>query len=201
MTRTPNSDRNQSTAPERMPPLDPEKMTKEQRAAADALIAGPRGGVFGPFIPLLRSPELMDRMQKVGEYLRFQSTLPPKLNEFVMLITARHWTQQFEWRVHAKLAEKAGLKAEIIAALADGRRPEAMATDEATVYDFCEELLRTRGVCDATYNRAADLLGETGVIDMIGVLGYFSTVSMIMNVARTRPPEDDTVPVLRGFPV
>lgn len=200
MSRSFDSDRCETIAPERMPPLAPENMTPEQRAAADALIAGPRGAVFGPFIPLLRSPELMDRLQQVGEYLRFRSALPTKLNEFVMLVVARRWTQQFEWRVHAKLAEKAGLKPEIIAALADGRRPEGMATDEAAVYDFCEELLRTCGVCDATYDKAVALLGETGVIDMIGVLGYFTTVSMVMNVARTPPLADEDAPLLRAFP-
>src|SRR5204863_3264663 len=95
---------------ERMPPIAPGAMSETQRKAAEALAAGPRGGVKGPFIPLLRSPELMDRLQKVGEYLRFQSSLEPRIGEFLMLVVSRHWTQQFEWAVHLPLALKAGIK-------------------------------------------------------------------------------------------
>jgi len=184
---------NKELAQDRMPPLPPEKMTDAQRKAAAELAAGPRGGVRGPFIPLMRSPELMDRLQRVGEYLRYHSTLPQKLNEFVMLITSREWTQQFEWAVHVPLVIKAGLKPEIVKALADGRRPSGMADDEEIVYDFCRELFLTHGVSDTTYQRAVGKFGEQGVIDMLGVLGYFTTLSMVMNVAHTPPPADSTV--------
>jgi 4-carboxymuconolactone decarboxylase len=177
-----------------------EDMNAEQKAAAQELISGPRGAVFGPFIPLMRSPELMIRLQKVGEYLRYQSALEARLNEFVMLIVSRHWTQQFEWCMHYPLAIKAGIKPEILDALADGRRPNGMAEDEETAYDLCDELFRTHGVSDATYERAIKKFGERGVVDMIGLAGYFTTVSMIMNVARTPPQASTATTPLAPFP-
>ncbi|MGH8675308.1 MAG: carboxymuconolactone decarboxylase family protein [Burkholderiales bacterium] len=186
---------------DRLPPLAAEAMDEGQKKAAAELIAGPRGGVRGPFIPLLRSPELMSSLQKVGEVLRFRSSLAAKLNEFVMLVVAREWTQQFEWQVHYPLAVEAGLKPEIAAALADGRRPRGMAEDEEIAWDFCDELARTRGVSNATYARAVGLFGERGVIDLVGLVGYFTTVSMIMNVAHTPPPQGGKAEPLRPFPL
>lgn len=185
---------------DRMPPLDPATMTPAQREAAQALAAGPRGGVKGPFIPLLRSPQLMDRLQKVGECLRFQSSLQARISELVVLVVSRQWTQQFEWFVHVPLALDAGVKPETIASLAEGRRPDTMTADEEIVYDFCTELLRTKGVSELTYRRAVEHFGEQGVIDMLGLLGYFTTVSMVMNVAHTPPPKDDRVSPLRSLP-
>jgi 4-carboxymuconolactone decarboxylase len=170
---------------DRMPPLAAEAMTEAQRRAAAELAAGPRGGVRGPFIALLRSPELMQRLQKVGEYLRYQSALEPRLAEFAMLIVARRLTQQFEWRVHYPLALEAGLAKETADALAQGARPRGMAEDEALVFDFCAEVLSTFGVGDATYRRAVVRLQEQGVIDLVVLLGYFITVSLVMNVAHT----------------
>jgi len=117
-------------------------MDDAQRKAADALIAGPRKGVFGPFIPLMRSPELLDRLQRVGEYLRFGSSVPLKLNEFAMCITARHWANQFEWTVHYPLAMKAGMAKATLDAIAEGRRPDTMAADEMLVHDFLVELFK-----------------------------------------------------------
>jgi 4-carboxymuconolactone decarboxylase len=183
-----------------MPPLAPEQMTEAQRAVAAELASGPRGGVRGPFIPLLRSPELMNRLQKVGEYLRYQSALERRLSEFVILITSRQWTQQFEWSVHVPLARAAGLEAGIAEALADGRRPSGMAADEEIAYDFCDELFRTYGVSETTYQRAIAQFREQGVIDLLGIVGYFTTVSMVMNVAHTRAPEDGRVAPLAAFP-
>ena len=180
---------------ERMPPLDAARMTEAQRAAAAELAAGPRGGVKGPFIALLRSPELMSALQKVGEYLRFRSSLEPRISEFLMLIVSRQWTQQFEWAVHVPLALDAGVKRETIETLAEGRRPTGMATDEATAYDFCTELTAARGVSDATYRQAVDQFGERGVIDMLGVVGYFTTVSMVLNVAHTPAGNAAAIPL------
>lgn len=185
---------------DRMPPLDPAKMNEAQKKAALELTAGPRGGVKGPFIPLLRSPELMDRLQKVGEYLRFKSSLEPRINEFLMCVVSREWTQQFEWFVHVPLALKAGIKQETLKSLSEGRRPVGMAEDEEIAYDFWDELARTKGVSDATYKRAVNTFGEAGIIDMLGLLGYFTTVSMVMNVAHTPPPKDDSVAALQPFP-
>jgi 4-carboxymuconolactone decarboxylase len=178
---------------DRMPPLAAERMTPAQKKAAAELAAGPRGGVRGPFIPLLRSPDLMDRLQKVGEYLRYQGSLQTRLSEFVMLIVAREWSQQFEWCVHYPLALKAGLDRGVADAIAEGHRPHGMADDEQTAYDFCDELFRTHGVSDATYRSAIDKFGEQGVIDLLGLIGYFTTVSMVMNVAHTPPPDDPSV--------
>jgi 4-carboxymuconolactone decarboxylase len=186
---------------DRMPPLAAEAMSEEQKQAAAELAAGPRGGVRGPFIPLLRSPELLGRLQKVGEVLRYRSSLAPRLNELVMLIVAREWTQQFEWQIHLPLAVQAGLKPEIAAAVAEGRRPRGMAEDEELAWDFCNELMRTRGVSDATYAEAVALLGERGLIDLIGLVGYFTTVSMVMNVAHTPPPQGTGDRLLQAFPL
>jgi 4-carboxymuconolactone decarboxylase len=187
--------------PDRMPPLEAAAMNEAQRNAAQALTAGPRGGVKGPFIALLRSPELMDRLQQVGEYLRFRSSLEPRLSEFLMLIVSRRWTQQFEWAVHVPLALKAGVKPQTIDSLATGSRPVAMAADEALAYDFCDELLRNKGVSDATYRGAVERFGEAGVIDMLGVVGYFTTVSMVLNVAHTPPLPGGNVAPLRALPL
>jgi 4-carboxymuconolactone decarboxylase len=186
---------------DRMPPLSAAAMTPAQRAAAEALAAGPRGGVKGPFIPLLRSPELMDRLQKVGEYLRFKSSLEPRVSELLVLVVSRRWTQQFEWAVHVPLALKAGVARETIEALAAGRRPARMAPDEALAYDFCDELWRNKGVCDATYRAAVERFGEPGVVDLLGLVGYFTTVSMLMNVARTPRPADESVSRLSALPL
>jgi 4-carboxymuconolactone decarboxylase len=179
-----------------MPPLEPAAMDEAQRKAAAALAAGPRGGVKGPFIALLRSPELMDRLQQVGEYLRFRSALEPRISEFLMLIVSRQWTQQFGWAVHVPLALKAGVKPQTIESLAAGARPDDMAADEALAYDFCAELLPHKGVGDPTYRAAVDRFGERGVVDLLGVVGYFITVSMVLNVAHTPAPKESAVPPL-----
>ncbi|RZI40960.1 carboxymuconolactone decarboxylase family protein [Herbaspirillum sp. HC18] len=186
--------------PERMPALPLEAMDDAQLAAAQELIAGPRGAVLGPFIPLLRSPELMNRLQKVGEYIRFQSALDTRINEWLMLIVSRQWTQQFEWCTHYPLAVKAGMRTEVLDALAQGRRPHGMAEDEEIAYDVCDELARTHGLSDDTYCRAVDVFGERGLIDMLGLIGYFTTVSMVMNVARTPPQKGATATPLAAFP-
>ena len=186
---------------DRMPPLPADKMTDAQRKAAAEMIAGPRKGVKGPFIPLLRSPELMDRLQKVGEYLRFQSSLPQRISELIMLVVSRKWTQHFEWFVHVPLGRKAGISEDTISALAEGRRPPGMSEDEALAHDFCVELLRNKGVSETTYRSAVMKFGENGVIDMIGVAGYFTTMSMVMNVAHSPPSDDQSVGALSPYPL
>lgn len=184
---------------DRMPPLDRNGLDDAQRKAAADLAAGPRKGVFGPFIPLLRSPELMDRMQRVGEYLRFGSSVPAKLNELAMCLTARHTTNQFEWAVHHAGAEKAGVARATLLAIAEGRHPEGLPEDEALVHAFVAELLARHGVSDATYARALDRFGERGVIDLTALVGYFLAVCLVMNVAHTPAPESD-VAALEAFP-
>jgi 4-carboxymuconolactone decarboxylase len=176
---------------ERMPPLDPARMNDAQKKAAAELTAGPRKGVFGPFIPLLRSPELMDRLGRVGEHLRFNNSIATHLNELAILITARHVTNQFEWVLHHPLAVKGGVAPDTLAAIAKGKRPTAMARDEAIVHDFATELLRTHFVSDATYARALERFGEQGVVDLTGTIGYFVAVCYMMNVAGTPPPRSE----------
>ena len=181
---------------DRMPPIPDDQMTAAQRAAADALRAGPRKGVKGPFIPLMRSPALMDRLQRVGEYLRFDSALPRRLSEFSTLVVSRHWTQQFEWFVHVPLAQQAGTSAETVAALREGRRPAGMSDDEALVHDLIVELQANRGISDATYAAAVARLGEQGVIDLVATAGYFTLISMVLNVARTpNEPNPEVAPL------
>ena len=173
----------------RFPPLSPDEMTPAQRSVAEAIQSGPRGGLRGPFQAWLRSPEVADRLQKLGEYLRFSSSAPRRLNELAILITARAWDAQFEWYAHHRLALEAGLDPAVAAAIAEGRRPDAMLADEAVVYDFCTELRATRRVSDATLAAAMALLGEAGVIDLIAVSGYYDIVSMTLNVAEVRLPD------------
>ncbi len=182
----------------RFPPLDPDAMNPEQRRVAEAIASGPRGGLRGPFQAWLRSPELADRLQKVGEYLRFSSSVPRRLNELAILITARAWDAQFEWWAHRRLALEAGLDPAVADDIAAGRRPSAMRDDEAVVYDFCTELRTTRRVSDGALALALDLLGEAGVIELIGVSGYYDVVSMTLNVAEVPLPDDvEPLPPLR----
>ena len=185
---------------DRMPPLARESMDDLQRAAADALIAGPRKGVKGPFIPLLRSPRLLAPLQKAGEYLRFDSALSRRVSEFATLVVARQWTQQFEWFTHVPLARQEGTSAEAIEALRIGRRPSTMSVEEAFVYDFTMELTAHRGVSDATYGECVERFGERGAIDLVGLIGYFALVSMVLNVAHTPPVEVEGVAALPALP-
>jgi 4-carboxymuconolactone decarboxylase len=152
-------------------------------------VAGPRGGVIGPFIPALRSPELMRRLQRLGEYLRYANVLGPRLTELAILLTARAWTQQLEWGYHAASAAEQGIPRRVIAAIARGKQPARMARKDAVVYEFFMALERKKSVGDAIYARAVAAFGEAGVIDLIGVIGYYTTLAMILNVARTPPPK------------
>jgi 4-carboxymuconolactone decarboxylase len=174
---------------DRMPPIPAEQMTAEQRRAAAEIASSRRGGLIGPFIPALRSPELMRRLQSLGDYLRFDNAMGRKLTEMTILLTARAWRQDFEWHVHAPLARQSGLDPAIIDAIAAGRRPDCMAEDEAIVHDLFDELRQTHALGDATYARAVQAFGEPGVIDLVSAIGYYSTLAMIMNVARTPAPE------------
>ncbi|MBC8022781.1 MAG: carboxymuconolactone decarboxylase family protein [Burkholderiales bacterium] len=180
---------------QRMPPMETSRMTEAQRKAAADLIAGPRKAVVGPFIALLRSPELLDRMQRVGEYLRFHNAIPQKLVELAILATARHVDNAFEWVLHQPLAMKEGVAHETIGAINAGKRPAAMPEDEAAVLDFVRELLETSFVSDAAYDRVAKLFGEQGVVDLTGTVGYFVAVCYVMNVAGTPPPASDAAPL------
>jgi 4-carboxymuconolactone decarboxylase len=172
----------------RYPELRPEQLTEAQTRVYQSIAAGPRGGVRGPFNALLRSPDLADRVQKVGEYLRFNTSLPARLNELAILVNARFWGSKYEWYAHRPLAEKAGLAPSIGEALAQNKRPETMQADETVVYEFCTALHTVHTVDDTLFDRAVAALGERGVMDLIGVSGYYTLVSMVLNVAEIPLP-------------
>ncbi len=179
---------------DRLPPIPPVDWSEAQRREAEAVIAGPRGALISPFVPLLRSPELMGHAQRMGEYLRYRSALGQRLSELAILLVARAWSQPVEWAIHAPIAAREGLAPEVIAAVGEGRRPPAMPADEAVVFDFCSELQRDRQVSDATWAAAMQHLGEQGAIDLIGLVGYYSLLAMVMNAARTPAPDGPPLP-------
>ena len=185
---------------QRFPPIAPAAMTPEQRAVADAIAAGPRKSGAGPFDAWLRSPVLADRLQKVGEYVRFQSSLPIRLNEFAILIAGRWWNSAFEWAYHYPLAIAAGVPAAVLGDLSRGVAPGGMTPDEALVYRFSSELRRDRTVSDEVYRQALARLGERGVIDLVAVAGYYDTVCMTLNVAAVPVPAGSKAPPLDPLP-
>jgi 4-carboxymuconolactone decarboxylase len=188
-----------ATGPERLPPLSPDRMTPRQREVAEAIAGGPRGGLRGPFQAWLRSPEVADRFQRVGEYVRFNTSIPPALNELAILVTAREWTAQFEWHAHHAMAMKAGLPPAIAEAIARGERPADMDADQRAVYEFATELHRDRSVSDATYAALAERFGERGLVDLVAACGYYVAVAMTLNVARV-PLPDGLPPPLAPLP-
>lgn len=186
-------------AQDRMPPIPPDKLTEAQKKAADAFAEGRGYQIRGPFVPLIRSPEVMLRAKALSDYLRFKSVLEPRINELAIIITAREWTQQYVWQAHQPAALKAGLRREIADAIADGRRPSGMAEDEEIAYDTATEILRLKRVSDATYARAVAKFGEQGVIDLLGVIGYYNFLAIVMNATRTPLPAGMPEP-LRRYP-
>ena len=186
-------------AQDRMPPIPTDKLTDAQKRAVDEFRAARNAEVTGPFVPLLRSPEVMSRARAMGDYLRFRSTLPPRLSEFVILLTARRWTQEYEWNAHAPLALQAGVSRDVVNAIAQGRRPEGMTEEQEVLYALCDELHRNQSVSDATYTRAVAKFGEPGVIDALGITGYYTMLAMVLNTARTPLPEG-AKPALSAFP-
>ena len=180
---------------DRLGMLSPEQMTTEQRAAAQAVIDGPRGAVYGPFVPLLRSPELMDCAQRMGEYLRYRSAIGTRLSELAILVTARAWDQQVEWAIHAPIAAQVGIADDTIDAIAARRRPARMDVEETAVYEFCIALHTHKRVPDTQYAQALALFGEQGVVDLVGINGYYTFLAMVMNAAQTPAPPSVAVPL------
>lgn len=179
-----------SDAKDRLPPLPAATWTEAQRDCAEEIIRGPRGALIEPFVPLLRSPELCTHVQRTGEYLRYRSAIGLRLSELAILVTACHWVQQVEWSIHAPIAMREGISAEVVEALAAGRRPNYQRPDEALVHDFTQESLRDRRVSEATWAAARQALGEQGVVDLMGIVGYYTMLSIVMNGAQTPPPPD-----------
>jgi 4-carboxymuconolactone decarboxylase len=181
---------------DRMPPIASTLMTPEQTEAAQAFARSRGKPVFGPFVPLLRSPELMVRLQSVGEHCRYHNAIGLRLSEFVILLVARRLSQSVEWAIHAPIAAEAGVSSRTIQALLEGRRPDEMSVDEALIYDAVHELWLSGGWSDATYSGVLARFGEPGAVDLVGTVGYYSTLAMVMNVARTEAPGGYQMPRL-----
>jgi 4-carboxymuconolactone decarboxylase len=193
---TPPNTRNLQLRGDRFKPLTYDQLAPPQKTMVEHILAGPRGSLSGPYNVLLRSPEMGDLAQQFGASMRYYSSLPPKLNEFAIIITARHWTAQHAWAVHKQTAIEAGLSPAVCDALAAGRRPASMQPDEEAIYNFATELLNMKQVSDATFAAVKEKFGERGVVDLVGVLGYYSFVSMVLNVDRY-PVAPGTQPELK----
>lgn len=171
-----------------MPAIPAASLTEDQKSAV-AEFAKTRkeegsGPVFGPYVDLLRSPQVLSSSVTLGNYLQFNSVLAPKIRQFIMAITARQWSQQYMWSIHCPAALKAGLAPETAKALADGRRPAKMEEDEEIVYDFLDEIRRNQSVSDATYEKARAKFGEQGIMDVLAMHGYYTYLSMVLNATR-----------------
>ena len=171
-------------AQQRLPTIPPEQYTAEQKQAAEEFLAARKVPVFGPFEPMMHSPEVMSIARSTGDYLRYHSAIGNTLSELVILVTAREWSQDYEWFVHQPIALKAGISKDIADAIADGRRPAKMSADEEIVYDFTIELQKNKRVSDATFSAAEQRFGKKGVVDMVGISGYYTSLAMQLNTAR-----------------
>jgi len=180
----------------RLRALSVESFTPEQRALAESIKSGPRGQfkLAGPFAVYLQAPGFGELAQQLGGHLRFKTSVPPRLSEFAILVTARHWKAQYEWAMHAAIAEKQGVKRETIRDLQAGRAPKSAPRDEMAIYAFVKELYAQRRVGDANFKRVQKLLGDAGTVELVGILGYYAMVSMTLNVFRMPLPEGTPAP-------
>lgn len=181
-------------AGDRLPTIPPEQYTTEQKQAAADFEAARKVPVFGPFEPLMHSPQVMSQARAMGDYLRYKSAIGNTLSELAILVTAREWAQNYEWSVHYPIALKAGIRQEVADAIGNGRRPTAMSTDEEIVYDYASELLHTKQVSDATFGRAKARFGAKGVVDMTGIVGYYTFLAMQLNAAQYMPNDGQKLP-------
>jgi 4-carboxymuconolactone decarboxylase len=180
----------------RLAVLNEDQLNDDQRALLAALRAGPRGASItprGPFAVWMHAPQFGQLAQALGGHCRYRTALPPRLSEFAILCTARIWRAQYEWFAHAPMAQQAGVKPKTIADLRAGREPKAAPRDERAIYAFVQELYRTRRVSDRAYKRVRDILGDTAMVELVGILGYYALISMTLNVFRMLPPEDATL--------
>src|SRR5580704_3304442 len=177
-------------AEERLPTIPPAQYSAEQKQAAADFEAARKVPVFGPFEPLMYSPAVMSQARAMGDYLRYKSAIGNTLSELAILLTAREWTQDYEWSVHYPIALKAGIRSEVADAIADGRRPAALSADEEIVYDYAMELLKNKQVSNATFERAKTRFGAKGVVDMTGIVGYYTFLAMQLNAAQYAPAKD-----------
>ena len=171
-------------AEQRLPTIPPDRYTADQKKAAEEFLTARKVPVFDPFEPMMHSPEVMSLARSMGDYLRYHSSVGNTLSELIILITAREWSQDYEWYVHHPIALKAGISESIADAIADGRRPTGMSTDEEIVYDLTTEILKSKRISDATFQRAERRFGKKGVVDMVGIAGYYTFLAMQLNMAR-----------------
>jgi 4-carboxymuconolactone decarboxylase len=167
----------------RLPTIGPANYDQEQKAAAAAFQQARGVPVFGPFEPLMYSPEVMTVARSMGDYLRYHSAIGNKLSEFAILLTAREWSQNYEWYVHYPIALKVGIRSETAQAIWEQKRPAAMEPDEELIYSFATELFKTHRVSDSTFERTEKRFGKKGVVDLTGIFGYYTFLAMEMNVA------------------
>ena len=177
-------------AEDRLPTIAPAQYNDEQKQAAAEFLTARKVPVFGPFEPLMHSPQMMSQARSMGDYLRYKSALGNTLSELAILVTAREWTQDYEWYVHHPIALKAGIKPEVADAIAEGRRPAGMSEDEEIVYDYTTELARTKQVSNKTFERAKARFGAKGVVDLTGIAGYYTLLAMQLNAAQYQIPKD-----------
>jgi len=177
-------------ADDRLPTIPPAQYSPEQKQAAAEFEAARKVPVFGPFEPLMYSPAVMSQARAMGDYLRYKSAIGNTLSELAILLTAREWTQDFEWSVHYPIALKAGIRQDTADAIAEGRRPASLSADEAIVYDYSLELLKTKQVSNSTFERAKTRFGAKGVVDMTGIVGYYTFLAMQLNAAQYSPAKD-----------
>jgi 4-carboxymuconolactone decarboxylase len=183
--------------PPRIPVLAEEELSPEQRALLASIRSGPRGAtttIRGPFAVFLHAPAFGELAQQLGGYCRYKTAVPPRLSEFAILVTARLWRAQFEWFAHAPMAERAGVSKKTISELQRGVVPKSAAKDERAIYDFVNELYATTRVSEKNFARVHEFLGTTGTIELVGVLGYYALISMILNVFRLSPPQGESLP-------
>jgi 4-carboxymuconolactone decarboxylase len=183
--------------PYRLKDITDEQMNPLQKALRDAINAGPRGvrkKLTGPFQIWLNAPELGHLAQALGAHVRFKTSLSPRLSETAILATGAFWKAHYEWHAHAPIAEKAGVKPQTIKEIQTGREPKSAAKDERVLIDFVRELYKTRRVSDRTYKRAHALLGDAGMVELVGICGYYAMISMTLNVFRAQLPPDAPLP-------
>jgi 4-carboxymuconolactone decarboxylase len=184
-------------SPPRLPAIPAETLTPAQQALVDSIRSGPRGQatqIRGPFAVFLHSPEYGELAQRLGGYCRLKTKVPPRLSEFAILVTAKLWRSQYEWYAHVPHAERAGVTAQTVRALRAGRAPTSAPKDERAVYDFIKELYRRKRVVDKTYARLQAILGDDGMVEFVGILGYYVLIAMSLNVFRMGPPEGEPLP-------
>src|SRR6202142_423233 len=177
-------------AEERLPTIPPAQYTQEQKQAAADFESARKVPVFGPFEPLMYSPQVMSQARAMGDYLRYKSAIGNTLSELAILVTAREWTQDYEWSVHYPIALKAGIRQAIADTIAEGRRPAVLSPDEDTVYEYSMELLKNKQVSDATFERAKSRFGAKGIVDLTGIVGYYTFLAMQLNAAQYPLPKD-----------